>query len=235
MLRRQKCCASSSNAHGQTGPRRRPGPRPVRIDRAFGLIAARLLDHACDVGWVHAEYLAAARVRIRSKNSTATPNQPSANRSQPWPRADSSPRHATSCSSAHPAPGSPNLATSPGIAAAHHGHGVLFATAADWVTTDAPPRRHTSSHRTPSHPPRHLRISRRPQHEDPRLHRRLERLNRPGSGPRPPTKSSPEPNAPQLQLQAARNRRTGSPVFERRIDAIPSVADSGSRRRPLAA
>jgi hypothetical protein len=42
-----------------------------------------------------------------------------------------------------PGTGKTHLATGLGIAAAHHGHRVLFATATDWVTrlTDSPPRR----------------------------------------------------------------------------------------------
>lgn len=91
--------------------------------------AARLADHARDAGWTHEEYLAAvldrevaarnasgAQLRSvprdsatprRSRSSTGTPNQPSASRSHPWHRAGSSPKHATWCSWAHPAPGRP--------------------------------------------------------------------------------------------------------------------------------
>src|SRR4051794_27496736 len=91
--------------------------------------AARLADHARDAGWTHEEYLAAvldgevaarnasgAQLRIRaagsprgrrSTSSTGTPNPPSGSRSPAWHPAGSSPRPATSCCSAHPAPARP--------------------------------------------------------------------------------------------------------------------------------
>jgi DNA replication protein DnaC len=73
--------------------------------------AARLADQARDAGWTHEDYLAAvlerevsarnasgAQLRIRaagsarsrpSRTSTSTPNQPSGNKSGPWPPAGS--------------------------------------------------------------------------------------------------------------------------------------------------
>ena len=73
-----------------------------------------------------------------SRSSTGTPNPQPANRSPPSHRAGSSPKPGTSCCSA-PGTGKIHLATGLGIAAAHHGHRVLFATATERVTrlTDA--------------------------------------------------------------------------------------------------
>ena len=44
---------------------------------------------------------------------------------------------------------------------------------------DEPRRGLVRHHRTPSHPPRHLQLGQRPQRQDPRLHRRLERPRHP--------------------------------------------------------
>jgi DNA replication protein DnaC len=123
--------------------------------------AARLADHARDTGWTHEEYLAAvlerevaarnasgAQLRIRAAGMPAIKtiedfdfdHQPAAR----------TPIHALASGaylSEHrnvvllgpPGTGKTHLATGLGIAAAHHGHRVLFATATDWVTrlTDA--------------------------------------------------------------------------------------------------
>ena len=73
----------------------------------------------------------------------------------------------------------------------------------DLRVLDEPRRGLVRHHRTPSHPPRHLRLRPRPQRQDPRLHRRLERpLPTPSSGPRPPTRSSRKPTVQQLLTQA---------------------------------
>lgn len=88
--------------------------------------ATRLAAQARDAGWTHEDYLAAvlerevsarnasgaeSRIRAaeftsrkRSKASIGTPSPARGNRSRPWRRAHSSPRHATSCSSARPVP-----------------------------------------------------------------------------------------------------------------------------------
>jgi hypothetical protein len=73
------------------------------------------------------------------RTSTSMPRQQHVRRSVRWPPAGSSPRPATSSCSARPAPIKTYLATALGVAAARHGHRVLFATATDWVTrlTDA--------------------------------------------------------------------------------------------------
>jgi len=82
--------------------------------------ATRLADHARDAGWTHEEYLAAVLDReVAARNdpvpscgsgppgsqrgrpwrsSTGTPNPPHVSRSPHWPRAGSSPKHATWCS-----------------------------------------------------------------------------------------------------------------------------------------
>ena len=123
--------------------------------------AARLADHARDAGWTHEEYLAAvlerevaarsasgAQLRIRAAGfgSRKTIEEFDFD-AQPGIRQ----QIAALASGAFlaearnivllgpPGTGKTHLATGLGIAAAHHGHRVLFATATEWVTrlTDA--------------------------------------------------------------------------------------------------
>ena len=123
--------------------------------------AARLADHARDASWTHEEYLAAvldrevaarnasgARLRIRAAGFSARTTleefdfdaQPAA-RQQVAALASggflSEARNVVLLGP--PGTGKSHLATGLGIAAAHHGYRVLFATATDWVTrlTDA--------------------------------------------------------------------------------------------------
>ena len=118
--------------------------------------AARLADQARDAGWTHEDYLAAVLEReVSARNasgaaathplrpgsrharpsttSTGTTSPPSVNKSPRSPPGRSSPRPATSCCSAHPAPAKPTSPQGSASVAAHHGHRVLFATAVDWV------------------------------------------------------------------------------------------------------
>ncbi len=113
-----------------------------------------------DAGWTHEEYLAAvldrevaarnasgAQLRIRaagspharrSRSSIGTPNPPRANRSPPWHRwlPHRSPQRRPARPARHR---KTHLATGLGIAAANHGHRVLFANRDRMVTrlTDA--------------------------------------------------------------------------------------------------
>ncbi|GAA5017984.1 ATP-binding protein [Terrabacter aeriphilus] len=118
--------------------------------------AARLADHACDAGWSHEEYLVAildrevaarnaygAQLRIRAAGFPARKSleefdwdaQPAA--CQPI-AALASGSFLTEARNVvllgPPGTGKTHLATGLGIAAAGHGHRVLFATATDWVT-----------------------------------------------------------------------------------------------------
>src|SRR5262245_39770279 len=123
--------------------------------------AARLADHARDAGWTHEEYLAAvldrevaarhasgAQLRIRAAGFPARKTieefdfdaQPAA-RQQIAALASggflAEARNVVLLGP--PGTGKTHLATGLGIAAANHGHRVLFATATDWITrlTDA--------------------------------------------------------------------------------------------------
>ena len=124
--------------------------------------AARLADQARDAGWTHEEYLAAVprpggRRPQRLRAPTADPRRrvpgPQDIEDFDWdaPTRASAETVAALASGGFltearnvvllgpPGTGKTHLATGLGIAAAHHGHRVLFATATDWVTrlTDA--------------------------------------------------------------------------------------------------
>lgn len=118
--------------------------------------AARLADHARAAGWTHEDYLAAvlerevaarnasgAQLRIRAAGMPAVKtiddfdfdHQPAAR----------TPIHALASGAyltehrnvvllGPPGTGKTHLATALGVAAAHQGHRVLFATATDWIT-----------------------------------------------------------------------------------------------------
>src|ERR1043165_7700309 len=123
--------------------------------------ATRLADQARDAGWTHEDYLAAvlerevsarnssgARLRIRAAGFGAGKTledfdfdaQPAARQQI---AALASGGFLTEARNVvllgPPGTGKTHLATGLGIAAAHHGHRILFATATDWVTrlTDA--------------------------------------------------------------------------------------------------
>ena len=118
--------------------------------------AARLADHARDAGWTHEEYLAAvlerevaarnasgAQLRIRAAGFAAVKTLEDFDwDAQPGVRqqvaALASGAFLTEARNAvllgPPGTGKTHLATALGVAAAHHGHRVLFATATDWVT-----------------------------------------------------------------------------------------------------
>ena len=126
--------------------------------------AARLADHARDAGWTHEEYLAAvlerevaarnasgAQLRIRGAGFTTVKtleefdfDAQSAVRQQVAALASGA--FLTEARNVvllgPPGTGKTHLATALGVAAAHHGHRVLFATATDWVT------RLSDAHRT---------------------------------------------------------------------------------------
>ena len=68
-----------------------------------------------------------------SRTSIGTPNPASEETSPPWPRAGSSPRHATSSCSAHPAPGRHILLIGLGTAAAEAGFRVKYTLATKLV------------------------------------------------------------------------------------------------------
>jgi DNA replication protein DnaC len=118
--------------------------------------AARLADHARDAGWTHEEYLAAvldrevaarnasgAQLRIRAAGFSARKTleefdwdaQPAI---RPQVGALASGGFLTEARNVvllgPPGTGKTHLAIGLGIAAANHGHRVLFATATDWVT-----------------------------------------------------------------------------------------------------
>jgi DNA replication protein DnaC len=123
--------------------------------------AARLADHARDAGWTHEEYLAAvldrevaarnasgAQLRIRAAAFAARKTIEEFD----WDAQPAARQQIAALASGGfltearnvvllgpPGTGKTHLATGLGIAAAHHGHRVLFATATDWVTrlTDA--------------------------------------------------------------------------------------------------
>ena len=123
--------------------------------------AARLADHARDAGWTHEEYLAAvldrevaarnasgAQLRIRAAGFAARKTFEEFD----WDAQPAVRQQVAALASGGfltearnvvllgpPGTGKTHLATGLGIAAAHHGHRVLFATATDWVTrlTDA--------------------------------------------------------------------------------------------------
>ncbi len=123
--------------------------------------AARLADHARDSGWTHEEYLAAvldrevaarnasgAQLRIRAAGFSARKTLEDFD----WDAQPAVRQQVAAVASGGfltearnvvllgpPGTGKTHLATGLGIAAAHHGHRVLFATATEWVTrlTDA--------------------------------------------------------------------------------------------------
>ena len=123
--------------------------------------ASRLADHARDAGWTHEEYLAAvldrevaarnasgAQLRIRAAGFGARKTIEEFD----WDAQPAVRQQIASLASGGfltearnvvllgpPGTGKTHLATGLGIAAAHHGHRVLFATATEWVTrlTDA--------------------------------------------------------------------------------------------------
>ena len=118
--------------------------------------AARLADHARDAGWTHEEYLAAvldrevaarnasgAQLRIRAAGLPA----PKTLEEFDWNAQPAVRQQIAALASGGfltearnvvllgpPGTGKTHLATGLGVAAAHHGHRVLFATATDWVT-----------------------------------------------------------------------------------------------------
>src|SRR3954466_14034794 len=117
--------------------------------------AARLADHARDAGWPHEEYLAAvlerevaarnasgAQLRIRAAGFAARKTIEEFD----WDAQPAVRQQVAALASGAfltearnvvllgpPGTGKTHLATSLGVAAAHHGHRVLFATAVDWV------------------------------------------------------------------------------------------------------
>lgn len=123
--------------------------------------AGRLADHARDAGWTHEEYLAAvldrevaarnasgAQLRIRAAGFGARKTIEEFD----WDAQPAVRRQVASLASGGfltearnvvllgpPGTGKTHLATGLGIAAANHGHRVLFATATEWITrlTDA--------------------------------------------------------------------------------------------------
>ncbi|WP_447924739.1 ATP-binding protein [Georgenia muralis] len=123
--------------------------------------AGRLADHARDAGWTHEEYLAAvldrevaarnasgAQLRIRAAGFGSRKTLEEFDwDAQPTVRqqiaALASGGFLTEARNVvllgPPGTGKTHLATGLGIAAAHHGHRVLFATATEWITrlTDA--------------------------------------------------------------------------------------------------
>src|ERR1700754_2301726 len=93
-------------------------------------VAQRLADQARDAGWTHEDYLAAVLEReVSARNASGAEQRI---RSAGFPA-----RNIVMLGP--PGIGKTHLATALGIAAARHGHRVLFATATDWVTrlTDA--------------------------------------------------------------------------------------------------
>ena len=118
--------------------------------------AARLADHARDAGWTHEEYLAAvldrevaarnasgAQLRIRAAGFASRKTIEEFD----WDAHPAARQQIAALASGGfltearnvvllgpPGIGKTHLATGLGIAAAHHGHRVLFATAVDWVT-----------------------------------------------------------------------------------------------------
>ncbi|WP_344257621.1 ATP-binding protein, partial [Terrabacter carboxydivorans] len=118
--------------------------------------AARLADHARDAGWTHEEYLAAvldrevaarnasgAQLRIRAAGFPARKSLEEFD----WDAQPAVRQQIAALASGGfltearnvvllgaPGTGKTHLATGLGIAAAGHGHRVLFATATDWVT-----------------------------------------------------------------------------------------------------
>ena len=138
--------------------------------------AARLADQARDAGWTHEDYLAAvlerevsarnasgAQLRIRAAGFPGVKTledfdfdaQPAA---RPQVGALASGGFLTEARNVvllgPPGTGKTHLATALGVAAARHGHRVLFATATDWVT------RLTEAHRAGRLPQELLRLRR---------------------------------------------------------------------------
>ncbi len=142
--------------------------------------AARLADHARDAGWTHEEYLAAvldrevaarnasgAQLRIRAAGFAAKKTIEEFD----WDAQPAVRQQIAALASGGfltearnvvllgpPGTGKTHLATGLGIAAAHHGHRVLFATATDWVT------RLTEAHRAGRLPPSHQTAPLRADH-----------------------------------------------------------------------
>jgi IstB-like ATP binding protein len=163
--------------------------------------AARLADHARDAGWTHEDYLTAvldrevaarnasgAQLRIRAAGFPARKTLEEFD----WDAQPAVRQQIAALASGGflteapnvvllgpPGTGKTHLATGLGIAAANHGHRVLFATATDWVTrlTDAPrqgrlPQELTRLRRYGADHPRRGRL--------PALQRLGRRLRRPG-------------------------------------------------------
>ena len=102
--------------------------------------AARLADHARDAGWTHEEYLAAVLDReVAARNASGAQLRIRAAGIASLASGGFLTEARNVVLLGPPGTGKTHLATGLGIAAAHHGHRVLFATATEWVTrlTDA--------------------------------------------------------------------------------------------------
>ena len=172
--------------------------------------AARLADHARDAGWTHEEYLAAvldrevaarnasgAQLRIRAAGFAARKTIEEFD----WDAQPAVRQQIAALASGGfltearnvvllgpPGTGKTHLATGLGIAAAHHGHRVLFATATDWVT------RLTDAHRAGRLPARAGPAA--PLRADHRRRGRLPALRARRREPVLPTRLHPATNTP---------------------------------------